>query len=121
MSFEDIYHDFIHSFHMNINSSQACPSLGLGDVSCLISELQKLSSPELKPKAGFQCCGLRSCTLLVETTFVLATFFCRAQLLSLRLELKALFWSFDLSKISLWVEDVSVPSFGQTGMALLKL
>jgi hypothetical protein len=48
-------------------------------ISCLISQLQKPSSPELEPRTIFQGCGC-SCNFLVETNdLALATFFCLAQ------------------------------------------
>jgi hypothetical protein len=55
-------------------------NFGLGAVllPCLVSGLQKPFSPGIEPRTVSRGCGLCSCNLLFETTFVLALFFYRA-------------------------------------------
>jgi hypothetical protein len=102
--------------------------LGADLLSCVVSELQKPSSPELEPRTDFHGCDLCSCNLLAETNnFGLGAVLLSCldselqEPLSPRLELSTVFWSFDLSKTSSWFQVITVSGLVQIGVSVLKL
>jgi hypothetical protein len=97
-------------------------NFGLGAVliSCLVSKLQKPSSPGLEPMTLFRDCGPLSCNIPAKTNnfgFRAVRLLCLVSELqeppSPGLESSTLFGCFDLSKISYWFLEISVPSLRQ--------
>jgi hypothetical protein len=97
--------------------------------SCLISELQKPSSPELERRPYFLGCTF---VLVTSSSFETNCFGLGAFLLSCSVselqeppspgfELRTIFLNFDLSKISSWSQGISVQNLVQIDISVLEL
>jgi hypothetical protein len=103
------------------------PGLGAVLLSCLVSKLQKPSSPELETRTVYWGCGICLCNLLTKiNNFGLDTIFLSCLVSELQkppllgLVPSTLFRSFGLSEISLWFQGISMPSLGQIGASILE-
>jgi hypothetical protein len=97
-------------------------------LSCLVTELQKPSSPGLEPRTDFRGYGLCSCNLLAETnnsglgTVLLSSLVFELQKPSSPgLKPRTPFRSFNLSKLSSWFQEINIPSLGEIRFSVLEL
>jgi hypothetical protein len=106
-------------------------NFGLGAVLvlCLVSEVQKPSSPGIEPRTVFgDGCGPYFCNLLFETNnFGLGSVLLSCLVSELQeppspgIELRTLFRSFYLPEFSSCSQEISMPSLVQIGFSLLEL
>jgi hypothetical protein len=114
--------------YCNLSAEKNNFSLGAVLLSCLVSEVQKPSSPVFEPRTDFGDCGLCSCNLLAKINkFRLGTVLLSCLVSELQkppspgLELRTIFRSFSRSKISSWSHRISMPSSVQIGVSVIEL
>lgn len=97
-------------------------NFGVGTIflSCLLSELLELPLLRHIPMTGFQGCGLFFCNLFFKTKnfghgpILLSCLVSELHIApSPGLELRTIFWSFDLYKKSYWSQAINIPSLVQ--------